>query len=720
MPLNQETINDKLNLAILYFKSSDYQKALNLYNQLILKCQSYSIDELKLIRVNIYNLNEAPPVGSIVHPKLGSLLDQRAATYEKLGQLDKSLKDGEKLIKHEPISCKGYLRVAKVLLIMKEEVDAYKTLQRGNYIICNAIEKYNIAVPEKLFNSLKSQYKTLNTRLKQQKEQYNNKNIINKGLDKSLEQMLPLKRTKSVSSTSLKKSKKILDPFNYLPLEIIELIFQAFNLKDVLRCHLVSSKWYNLLVSIPSLYTSKISFKPKITANEFINGVKLIKKVIDKSYSKQIKMLKLRSTANNLQLFKMIELLISEKQLKLQGLDVINKYLSFEFFINKLYKTNWNVSNINSLQFLRLGIRSSLKCENLIFKMMTRLKSLEVIIIDNESSGGSMSLIPNNSKFHDLIRIDDKPYDTLEYLSIINHPKLMRDNNQSRVGNDTYNPYPPFILKNFPNLTSLCIVSYDFTNRQTQFQDFLSRSTNLTSLYLENNEKISIKNFLQDLIVCGATFRLRKLTIREKAVSGAVHLNEMNDVYIPSLHYLTYLDVYASSLSIKGLFKLLKIANFNNELHTLFIGNSNYLYFKNDKISIHHNLKISLYDILSVVPKLRKLYLNEIELDNSSMRFFRNDLVDNIGLKNIKLQVLDISFCKQVDGIGLMNLFSFNLKSSDDVQLFKLQELIIDGMEFNQDTLKILIKRGYVERIRNDPLKSKWKQYGLTTLVPDL
>ena len=78
MPLDQETINDKLNLAILYFKSSDYEKALNLYNQLILQCQSYTIDELKLIRVNIYNLNETPLVGPIVHPKLGSLLDQES------------------------------------------------------------------------------------------------------------------------------------------------------------------------------------------------------------------------------------------------------------------------------------------------------------------------------------------------------------------------------------------------------------------------------------------------------------------------------------------------------------------------------------------------------------------------------------------------------------------------------------------------------------------
>ncbi|CUM56228.1 uncharacterized protein AC631_03652 [Debaryomyces fabryi] len=720
MPLDQETINDKLNLAILYFKSSAYEKALNLYNELILNCQSYSIDELKLIRRNIYNLNETPPVGPIVHPKLGSLLDQRAATNEKLGQLDKSLKDGEKLIKCEPISCKGYLRVAKVLLIMEKEVEAYKVLQRGNYIICNAIEKYNIVVPEKLFNNLKSQYKSLNRRLKQQKEQ-NSITSENKSLEKSLEKMLPFKRAKSLSGTSLsKRPKKTLDPFIYLPLEIIELIFRDFTLKEVLRCHLVSLKWYSILVNIPSLYTSKVSFKPKITTTEFVNGVKLIKKIIDRSYSKQIKMLKLRSTANNMQLFKMIELLISEKQLKLQGLDVINKYLSFEFFINKLYKTNWNVSNISSLQFLRLGIKSSLKCENLIFKMMNRLKSLEVIVIDNDSSGSSASLIPNNSKFHDLIRLDDRPYDSLEHLSIVNHPKLMRDNNQTRVGNDTYNPYPPFILKHFPNLTSLCIVSYDFTNRQTQFQDFLSRSANLTSLYLENNEKISIKNFLQDLIVCNATFTLRKLTIREKSVSAAIHLNELNDLYIPSLHSLTYLDVYASSLSIKGLFKLLKIANFNNELHTLFLGNSNYLYFKNDKISIHHNLKISLYDIISVVPNLQKLYINEIELDNSSMKFFRNDLVENIGLENINLKVLDISFCKQIDGIGLMNLFSFNLKLSDDSQVFKLQELIIDGMEFNQDTLKILIKRGYVERIRNDPLKSKWKKYGLTTLVPEL
>ena len=310
MSLDQETINDKLNLAILYFKSSDYEKALNLYNQLILKCQSYSIDELKLIRVNIYNLNQIPPVGPIIHPKLGSLLDQRAATYEKLDQLDKSLKDGEKLVRYEPISCKGYLRVAKVLLIMKKEVDAYKILQRGNYIICNAIEKYHIAVPEKLFNSLKSQYKALNRRLKQQKEQSSNNNILNKSLERNLEKMLPLKRTKSESSTSSKKSKKTLDPFNYFPLEIIELIFQSFTLKDVLRCHLVSSKWYHVLVNIPSLYTCKISFKPKITTNEFINGVKLIKKIIDNSYSKQIKMLKLRSTANNLQLFKMIEILI--------------------------------------------------------------------------------------------------------------------------------------------------------------------------------------------------------------------------------------------------------------------------------------------------------------------------------------------------------------------------------------------------------------------------
>lgn len=718
MLLDQGTINDKLNLAILYFKSSKYEKALNLYTQLIVQCKSYSVAELKKIRTKIYNLNDVPPVGPVVHPKLGSLLDQRAATYEKLGQLDNSLRDGEGLVKYEPISCKGYLRVGKVLIIMNKEIEAYKNYQRGYYTISKAIEKYGITVPEKLYDNMKSQYKILNKKLKQ--KQLQNKTDLNKeGLQRSLEGMLPLKRIGTSSNeTASKKPKKSKDPFIYLPLEILELIFRHFPMKSILNMHLVSSTWYQSLMRIPTLYNNQISFKSKVTAPEFANGIKLIKKIINNSYSRQIKMLRLRSTANNLQLLRMIELIITEKQLRLEGLDIINQYLSFEYIISKLYKANWNHSNINTLQFLRLGIRSSLRCENLIFRMIKGLRTLEIIIIDSEPSGSSISLIPNNSKFSDLTQIDDNPYDSLENLSIINHPKLMRDSNQSRVGVDTYNPYPPFILKKFPNLTKLCIVSYDFTHRQTQFQDFLSRSSNLKSIYLENNEKISIKNFLQDLIVCNPDFRLHKLTIREKNLSDAVHLNEINELYIPSIQSLTYLDLYASSLSIKGLLKLLRIANYNNDLQTLFIGNSNYLYFKNDKISIHHNLKISLADIINVVPKLQKLYINEMELDNSSMKFFCKDLKDIIGLQNNNLNILDISFCKQIDGIGLMNLFSFNVNSTD-AQPFKLRELIIDGMEFNPDTLNLLRKRGLVENIKNDPFKSRWKQYGMTSLVLD-
>ena len=107
-------VDDKINLAILYFKSQNYEKALSTYNVLINQLKNLPRSTIKQIRKS-YNLLETPLVGPAIHPKLGSLLDQRAATYEKLNQLASALKDGRELIKLEPIGCKGYLRTGKIL-----------------------------------------------------------------------------------------------------------------------------------------------------------------------------------------------------------------------------------------------------------------------------------------------------------------------------------------------------------------------------------------------------------------------------------------------------------------------------------------------------------------------------------------------------------------------------------------------------------------------------
>lgn len=803
MSQEQDLINDKLNLAVLYFKSKEFTKALKQYDDLYKDLTRYTVSQLRDIRRNDFNLSEESLMGPTIHPKLPSVLDQRAATYEKLNNLENSLKDANRLIKYEPISCKGYLRAGKILLLQNKDVIAYKTYQKGIYIIEKAIDKYKIEVPLRLWTNLKTQYSNLNKELKSiRKSQTKNEVNVEKetsssssmtsrpsldhkttrpildrrptrpsldqktkhslrsstsnigsssGLQARLDDMLPLKRSSSSTKSlpnflpssssspdfaaeqydsnyqasteepSHKKQKRSKDPFEILPLEIIDLIFSQLSLKFIIQCHLVSRSWYNKLTHIPTLYNKRIFFKHRITSNEYMEGLRLIKRIISRTSSREIKALKLRSTVNQIHLNKIIENLVSDKDMKLKNLDIINKYFNIETFINKLSKVNWNNANISELTSLRLGIDSSLRYENVLLNLMKNLKTLEVVILDSSLSRGHSSLVPTSTKFQNLSITDPGIYESLENLTLINHPKLNKDAMAINANSTTFDPYAPLLSKRFPNLTNLTIVSYDFNDKETQFGKFLQNSPHLKMLYLENNDEISIKSFMMILSVYKPKFELNKLIIREKIVSNAINLSEFDMMDFAPLYELSYLDIYSSSLSVRGLTKMLTIANTSCKLKTLFIGNSNYIYFKNDKFTA--SSKISLSHILLLVPNLENLYLNEIELDNSSMKFFYSEIMNLIGLSNCKLKLLDLSFCTAIDGTGLMNLFHIPYYNNTNLNLnhvFKLDELHLDGIDLNKETLKVIQKKGYVKTIKNDQFKSKWRQYGVNSLVPDI
>ncbi|KAI4106071.1 MAG: hypothetical protein L6R37_002335 [Teloschistes peruensis] len=53
-----------------------------------------------------------------------NVLDHRAATYEKLGNLQAALADGRRMIRLSKTSCVGYLRTGKILLLLKENKKA--------------------------------------------------------------------------------------------------------------------------------------------------------------------------------------------------------------------------------------------------------------------------------------------------------------------------------------------------------------------------------------------------------------------------------------------------------------------------------------------------------------------------------------------------------------------------------------------------------------------
>lgn len=715
MVWNEEKIVERIEFAIKCFKASEYINALVVYDELFSECLKFTPPEIRRIRRYAYSLREEPVIGPLVHPKIGSILDQRAAIHEKLGKLTEARLDGEKLIEYEPMSCKGYLRTSKVLLKMKRDIEAYKVLQTGNYFITRAIERYKIGVPEKLFSSLKTQLKELNFRLKRTKENgQESRHCV--GLENSLKDMMPLRRLASLEPRPSKKRKATTDPMLFLPLEIIEIIFSRIPLIKVLECHTVCWRWYHTLLAIPNLYIKNVVFKSKLSINEFMSCVRLLKKSIGSTNLKHVNMIKLRSTLTYNHLLKMIYTLLVEKEFKIKGLDILNSHLSSEAIVYLLSKASFKVRNIEPMTFLRLGLKSSLRYENIIFRMMKNLKTLEIVILDSKPSGQEKSLVPNNSKIDDMLSVKDEPYPSLRNLTVVNHPRLMKENSAFAALDNTYSPYPPFIEKNFPNLTNLCIVSYDFTNKQRSFQNFLACSNNLQTIYLENNVQVWIKDFIQDLVVTNPRFRLKKVTIREKDTTRISNLNEISDIQIPQLNYMEYLDVYSSSLSVKALKKLLRIVNYNNQLETLQIGNSNYLYFFNDKIA-RRETKLSFNEIFKLAPNLRNLCINEMELDNASMKFFYND-VQSLDTNDLFLQVLDLSFCVQIDGIGLMNLFGISSNASQQNKL-RIEKLLIDGVEINPGTLKFLQHKNLVKKSYCDPHKMKWKQYPVNTLVPE-
>ncbi|ABN64855.2 predicted protein [Scheffersomyces stipitis CBS 6054] len=724
--LDEELIDDKMRLAILYFKAADFERALNLYNELVEMVASISAVEAQKIRKHVYNLAEKPIVGACVHPKLGSILDQRAATHEKLDQFSKALEDSRRIVKLEPISCKGYLRVGKLLLKLKQDVEAYKTYQRGVYIIEKVIKEHSVSVPEKLFSQLKTQYKSLNKTLKtkrqnkSQESQYLSREDSHES-DSSLR--MNSKRAKRMGSVS----KPIADPFQHLPLEIIELIFQNLAFKQLLSCHLVNKLWYYNLTKIPNLYCTRVNLKSNITLSEFTHGIRLVKRVAHKSYSQQIKALKMRSAINASQLQKIIEIIINEPNFSIRSLDMFDKYLSFQLLLNKLSKFSWKLNNLSNLEYLRLGVNSSLRYENIILELFKKLKTLYIVILYSDMSGPNNQILPTTEKYfnrlHEKSVNNSDDYESMSNLTLVNHPKLLPGESQVAPKFETYNPYPIFLDRSFSNLVELSLVSFDFFNRLPLLGEFFCKCKSLTKLMLENNFNFRMLDLFQMLQNYNPSFRLEKLLFREPKIISTTTMNEFSTDDLPQLNSLQSLDVYGSSLTTKGLMKLLRICNKGNkELTTLVMGNSTYLHFKTDAFQTSNRNLFSFVQMLRIAPNLENLYLNELDIDNQTMKQLNKD-IESIGYVNCKLKVLDLSFCNRVEGIGLIDLFKAfpsNIKqiNENSGSAFRIRELIIDGIEINIATLRLLQKHNFVSTIKNDPNKKRWRQYGVNTLVP--
>ncbi|KAL8653094.1 MAG: hypothetical protein Q9226_003987 [Calogaya cf. arnoldii] len=137
-----------------------------------------------------------------------SVLDCRAATYEKLGDLHAALRDGRRMISEYKTDCAGYLRTGKILQLLDKDGVALDIYKYGLRKVSQNASQYQL---------LRDMHDSLD---------------LNCG---------PRKAT---------------DPLTVLPVEIAQMIMSHLDFKHIVSLTRVSTTWQDYLKSTPSLWAS--------------------------------------------------------------------------------------------------------------------------------------------------------------------------------------------------------------------------------------------------------------------------------------------------------------------------------------------------------------------------------------------------------------------------------------------------------------------------------
>lgn len=135
------------------------------------------------------------------------LLDSRAATHLKLGDLQAALRDGRTMIQEYKTSCSGYLRTGQVLHLLGKQDAALNIYQYG-------LRNVPSIDP--------------------------NRELIQRMYDKLIKQCCPPKAA---------------DPLQVLPTEIARMVFECLDFKTIINLSTVSQSWRSFLNSTPNLWS---------------------------------------------------------------------------------------------------------------------------------------------------------------------------------------------------------------------------------------------------------------------------------------------------------------------------------------------------------------------------------------------------------------------------------------------------------------------------------
>ncbi|ODV94764.1 hypothetical protein PACTADRAFT_34518 [Pachysolen tannophilus NRRL Y-2460] len=741
-----DVLGKAIDLGINHFMQQNYHKALKIFSKAISLAESYDEDEIIKLRKTL-KLPQKWSSCKIIHPKLGSLLDHRAATYERLNDLTNSFKDCEKLIELEPFGCKGYLRMSKIFMRQGKQTKAYAVLVKGIKRVNYGIEKYNIPVSGKLLEALRRQKEAIGEDIKKDRIV---KQIENKVEDKLL--VVPTKRKLTTLSDMIsdqltkKQSPAVIyfskDPLEKLPLELIRKIFKYLPFQSISSCVLVSKIWYEIITSFPELFED-IQLKRQISASAFKKLYKILSKSSQNRTFKRINRLKIypkrqeeKSILNTLMNFTKLQILNLE--IYLSDINLRDLFL----MIRESKLARFNFSN---LETLRLEIPLLLEFEEFFIDLLPKLSVFEIVIseitkIKNQSDAKKIS---DNLKT--LKDEEDRKllYKNLKCLSIVMNPSF--STNVKKLPFERY-----FLDKKLPNLETLTIAGFNFKNFNQEFvKSFIQNLSNLKHLVLEHNDGLTIQDLILNFSkwkeydyclendikpITKISSNLQTLYVREPSITSVQHLRLVSPSALIPFKNIVSLDITGSSLSFEALIKIL--ANLNHKgsrFKSLSIGMCQFIVWQSSAFDRYTSGgHVDFAAVLRCCPKLERLSLNQSSnLNDFSLASIGRAYLEAMALqanhedgkKEFILDRLDLSF-NSISGHGLIELFQINHKmnisliESGNNPVFRVNKLIIDGIDFKVETLKLLEKRGYVSEIQCNLTKARWREYGVNSILP--
>ncbi|KAH3682814.1 hypothetical protein WICPIJ_006220 [Wickerhamomyces pijperi] len=674
-------------LALQHFKLSNFTESIAIYTKGIKFCLSLTPTQIQNIRLS-HKLTSRPPDlkpdDPIYHPKFSTLLDSRAACYIKTGELNKALKDAKNIVRCDPYSSKGHIRLGKVYELMKDGKLAYESYSKGLKYLDVGSKKFGIKNNAAAISQLQTATKRLRLVLKEKKEQF--------------PQIIPIPDVPNGSE--IPASPTSTDPMDVFPFELIDLILRELPFNQIIKqCLLVSHKWHDICSSL-SMFDD-IRIKAHSTVNDVQNCVNKITKW------KKLH----RPNSNGIPL----------KSLKVGITSVGEERLIFRLL---LHKSNLKILDTLDLQFNQIGIKDIMEGVNFsenAERFLKQVKTLklqclfnpryEEMLLQYLPNIQSLMLVPSYDGTRGRLTLP-KNYQSKNFVMKLKHLSILGDIKQPYISVPFHNLFVRD-AKQLINLESLQIVGYDFTqlNLVNETYNFLQRFPKLRHLVLENNRNLTLRHLLKNHDILKLK-RLRTFVFREREVKyvESLHLFEL-EYLVNIFHGLNNLDLTNSSISYHGLRTLLQSTG-SGSLRQLSIGACQHLHFPSSGLLPFNAQYVNIHELLALAPNLVKLQLNQSSgfTDYTLQQFI-------LAIKEYpptqvrplqELLYLDLSFNEGLQSHTVLDFVSL---------LPKLKHLIIHGAYLNNET-EVYLTRRFGIKVESLVEKKSWKVYGVNTYDP--